>query len=1249
MEKLKLIPTSLYLLGYILAAALFTALIFLLHIPPAVQALLIVPVAAAAALYASRFYLWPMTVATACGLVTVWRLSDQPQASLQTLAALLVMSVLLCEFIYRLATAQARLQAEIGSLARLPAESPNPVLRLAPDGRILYRNPAAVEMLRTWSPTGGDEMPERWRALVEKVLRTGARSEIEECSGGKCYACLFAPTSDLSYVNVYATEITERTRATAALEQQREYLTALHETTLGLMNRLDPTDLLQAIVSRATQLMHGDFGWLYLVNPKDDLLEVRFATEGFRDYLGQGLRRGEGLAGVIWQTGQPQAVDDYSRWPHRSSRFPVQMVRAAVGVPLISGNQTLGVLGISLTGSDRTFSEAEIGLLGRFAQLAAIALDNAQLFVATHRQAQELTLLHQVRTALAREVDLPDLIKTVVEATARTFDYDLVSLYLLRDGALHLQHQVGYNQVLTVIPISQGVTGRVARTGAPILLEDVRADPVFLEAIPGITSEVCVPLFDQSQVVGVLNVETLGALHLSEADLRILTALGEHVSIALGRVRLYAQARENEQRFRRERDFAHQVMNAMGQGLTVTGPDGHFEYVNPAYAAMLGYPPEALIGQTPEEFTAPEEIAGLTAAWERRLIGETTSYETRLCRADGGIVHALITGSPRWYEGRVIGSIAVITDLTERQQMEAALAQARDQALEASRLKSEFLATMSHEIRTPMSSVIGMNDLLLDTPLSEDQREYAETVRDSAQSLLVILDDILDFSKIEAGKLSLDLVNFEPVAVVGNAVDLFALRARERGLSLTATLAPDVPARLCGDPVRLRQVLVNLIGNAVKFTERGGVTVAVDREIGSLGTGSLGVAVSPNLPIYQSTDLPTYQLRFTVSDTGIGLSDTARRRLFQPFTQADGSTTRRFGGTGLGLAICKRLVELMGGEIGVESEVGHGSRFWFTAQFRAATAMAVAVEPAPAATSGSEPLAAGPHGHILLAEDNPVNRRLTILHLEKLGYVVATATNGCEAVAAVTGSPDRYDLILMDCQMPEMDGFSAARAIRQAEAGSGRRIPIIAMTAHAMQGDRDACLAAGMDDYVSKPVRWPELHGLLARWITGSADEVGPVGNRPYTPAATVLSTLSATDPITISQPGAPADRATAPPAAAGSDHPLDADILASLRELEVESGPGVLGELFDSFLKNSSDRMNGLRAALTAGDAATLHRVAHSVKGSSGNFGALRLSALFARLEQAAANGSLDEASGLMAQIEAEYALVKAALAVER
>ncbi|HEY1017315.1 MAG TPA: PAS domain S-box protein, partial [Herpetosiphonaceae bacterium] len=356
------------------------------------------------------------------------------------------------------------------------------------------------------------------------------------------------------------------------------------------------------------------------------------------------------------------------------------------------------------------------------------------------------------------------------------------------------------------------------------------------------------------------------------------------------------ERRQADRDLQLQRDFALQVMTTMGQGLTVTDGSGRFTFVNPAYAAMLGASPEELIGVSPFDLVHPDDRAELEAAYGRRQGGETTSYQARLLRRDQQPVNVLITGVPRWIEGRIEGSIAVVTDLTEPKRLEAALAQARDQALEASQLKSQFVANMSHEIRTPMNGIIGIVDLLLAAPISDEQQELVGIIRDSAHALLTILDDILDFSKIEAGRLELERVSFPVAEVIEGAIDLLAARAREKRIELMALVAPELAGPLWGDPGRLRQVLINLVGNAVKFTQRGEVIVSAACE-------------------EQTADHT--RLRFSVTDTGIGLSGTARERLFQAFVQADSSTTRLYGGTGLGLSIAQRLAGMMGGEIGV--------------------------------------------------------------------------------------------------------------------------------------------------------------------------------------------------------------------------------------------------------------------------------------------------------------------------------------------
>ncbi len=395
------------------------------------------------------------------------------------------------------------------------------------------------------------------------------------------------------------------------------------------------------------------------------------------------------------------------------------------------------------------------------------------------------------------------------------------------------------------------------------------------------------------------------------------------------------------------------------------------------------------------------------------------------------------------------GELQLQKSVVERQKQE--IEELLRRAQEVSRLKSEFLANMSHEIRTPMNGVIGMTQLMLHTELDEEQRDYISTVRDSAESLLVIINDILDFSKIEAGKMELSREPFCVHKCVNGALAVFTWKAQEKSVRLNCEIAPDVPRRLAGDVDRLRQILLNLVGNAMKFTEQGEISLSVSLDPG------------PGVPLH-----------FVVRDTGIGIADETQKRIFQSFTQADGSS-RRPGGTGLGLAISSKLVDLMHGQIWVESSPGRGSAFHFTARFDVVedqSPQASAERPAqlPAGRS-ADPL------HILLAEDNAINQKLAQRAIEKMGHTILVTSNGLRAVEAAAAQ--NFDLILMDLQMPEMDGFEATARIRQAELLFGRHTPIIAMTAHAMHGDRENCLRSGFDDYISKPVDLKTLARML--------------------------------------------------------------------------------------------------------------------------------------------------------------------------
>ncbi len=429
--------------------------------------------------------------------------------------------------------------------------------------------------------------------------------------------------------------------------------------------------------------------------------------------------------------------------------------------------------------------------------------------------------------------------------------------------------------------------------------------------------------------------------------------------------------------------------------------------------------------------------------------------------------------------GGVVSYNSFLHEITDRKRHEEQLAAARDEALEASQMKTEFLAVMSHELRTPLNGVMGMTSLLLASPLSLQQRDYAQTVRTSADALPGLLNDVLDPSKVEADRLELEELDFDLHQSVRDVVHLLVVGARQKGVTLEADIDPGVSLALSGDPARLRQVLLNLVGNALKFTDAGSVHLRVS----AAEPPASGVAAEEVL------------LRFEIEDTGIGIPAEARDRLFQSFSQVDASTTRRYGGTGLGLAISKSLVALFDGEIAVESEVGKGSTFSFTARFRLGTG--------DAPEAGTEAPIPRPRtsrsGLVLVVDDNATNQKVAVRMLETLGHRADVAANGMEAVDACARVP--YDLVLMDCRMPGMDGYDATGIIRAAE-GSGRRTPIVAMTASAMLADRQRCLEVGVDDYLSKPVRLAEVADKVDQWLLGGRNRCLPPRPSHRTPPA---------------------------------------------------------------------------------------------------------------------------------------------------
>jgi two-component system sensor histidine kinase/response regulator len=832
----------------------------------------------------------------------------------------------------------------------------------------------------------------------------------------------------------------------------------------------------------------------------------------------------------------------------------------------------------------------------------------------------------------------------------------------------------------------------------------------------GRTAGFAIPALGAVAGMAVLFTATFG--HSSKTAIGLATA-----TLLVAGVRLVTTVREaqalNSARFRSLIDNAWDLIVVAEASFDVA-------YITPSSHRVLGYAPWELQARPITELVHPDDT-GLVVASLRGLIDvggeeQTSTFEVRMRHRNGEWRTIAWTATNLLGDPSVRGYVLNGGDVTQARQAVEDLAAARDGALLASKAKSEFLSTMSHEIRTPMNGVIGLTELLLESDLDSDQYELASGVKVSAENLLVIINDILDFSKIEAGKLDLEEVALNVAAVADDVGRIIAGAAHSKGLELLIDVAPDVPAALLGDSVRIQQVLLNLASNAVKFTSAGEVVIRVSMLHGN----DERVA-----------------LRFDVIDMGIGIAPSDQDRLFRAFAQADSSTTRKFGGTGLGLAICRQLVELMGGSLGLVSAPGQGSTFFFelslpratqpstesdgelhtltglravvvddnatnrkilrqqlqswgvevteavdgfqaigltTTAARAGNAFDLAVidlnmpgmdgielartvkaDPATASmalfllsSSGERLSAAETHlrgfaasmtkpvrsselfdclitnlndapsppsqpslttetqnvdvmGMILLVEDNPMNQLVGSKVLAKLGYTFDIAKHGGEAVTAVRAKS--YDAVLMDCQMPEMDGYEATAEIRRFE-GTTRHTPIIAMTAAAMDGDREKCLAAGMDDYITKPVRLETIAAALERWIC-PADET--------TDESIARAEESASEPLDYSQ-------------------------IELLRSLDDGDG-AVLGEIIDQYLTQTAEGRAQLDQILGAGDTHALERAAHTLKGASSNVGATVLAEVCAMMELQGRSARIDGVAALLERFDVEYARVRQAL----
>jgi PAS domain S-box-containing protein len=751
-------------------------------------------------------------------------------------------------------------------------------------------------------------------------------------------------------------------------------------------------------------------------------------------------------------------------------------IHSMLDAPIRFSGRVVGVICHEQVAEKRRWLSDELTFAGGIADQLALTLTNE----ARRRAEHALALQRDLGIAAAASSDLHATLDRLLESIVRLAGIDCGGVYLVdHDGAGKLAAHRGLGdafveQVRSYSPDSARMNliaeGRAIYTRYPDLPGRLPASETG-EALRAIA---VIPILQEGRPIAVLNCASHTCDEIPLDTRSQLEALAMQLGGIIARVRAEEATREGEERFRVLAEMLPEIVYEIDA-------EGRVLFVNRQGLEITGYTPEDFAGGlTAEALFVPEDRPRLKANIGRVMRGEAIeSHEYLAVSKDGRTFPVLARSTPILRGGRAVGVRGIVFDISDQKSAESELCQAKEAAEASNRAKSEFLANMSHEIRTPMNVIIGISGLLLDTSLTAEQRRHIEMIEEAGDLLLSLINDILDFSRIEAGQLTLELTPFDLHAALTEAVGLFTPQAQQKGLELELIYEPGTPSTVVGDSGRIRQVLTNLIGNAIKFTDQGGIRVTAHCKMQSPGHGTFHIAVR---------------------DTGIGIPEEKLGTVFEKFTQADTSTTRKYGGTGLGLAICSQLVRLMGGTIGAESEPGAGSAFWFTLPLPCTQAAGGAPDskgaaPAPERAPGSEstaPCETPLQARVLVAEDNPLNQRATVMMLERLGCRADVASNGREAIEMLALFP--YDLILMDCEMPVMDGLEATREIRALHGARGE-IPILAITAHTDPRVLEPCTAAGMNGHVLKPIKLPDLRAALCRWLT--ARSAGQAGQPP--------------------------------------------------------------------------------------------------------------------------------------------------------